>query len=249
MKQTRLIMGMPITIEIVDNQNFGNIFSEIFDYFTYIDETFSTYKPTSEISQINLKKKLIKDVSSDVLEVLKLSEVTKKETKGYFNIEKSGKLDPSGLVKGFAIYKASKILKNKGFENFYINAGGDIQVSGKNKNNENWRTGIQNPFNKNEIIKILSLTNNGVATSGTYIRGQHIYNPLRKSDKLKDVVSLTVIGPNVYEADRFATAAFAMQEKGIQFIESIQGLEGYMIRKDKTATFTLGFEKFVLKDA
>lgn len=249
MKQTRLMMGMPITIEIVDNKNFGNIFSEIFDYFIYIDETFSTYKPTSEISKINLKKQSLKDVSSDVAEVLRLSELTKKETNGYFNIERNGKLDPSGLVKGWAIYKASKILRTKGFENFYIEAGGDIQVIGKNKNGENWRTGIQNPFNKNEIVKVLSLENQGVATSGTYIRGQHIYNPIGKNDKLIDVVSLTVVGPNVYEADRFATAAFAMQEGAIQFIESIYGLEGYMIRKDKTATFTSGFEKFVLKDA
>jgi len=248
MKKTRLIMGMPITIEIINKKNLGNIFSEIFDYFIYIDKTFSTYKKSSEISQINLKKKLLKDASSDILEVLRLSDITKKETNGYFDIKRNGKIDPSGIVKGWAIYKATLILKNKKFKNFSINAGGDIQVFGKNKKGENWKTGIQNPFNTREIIKILSLTNKGIATSGSYIRGAHIYNPKKKNDKLINIVSITVIGPNVYEADRFATAAFAMQEKGISFIESLKGFEAYMIRKDGTAFYTDGFDKFVLKD-
>ena len=57
--------------------------------------------------------------------------------------------------------------------------------------------------------------------------------------------SLTVIGPNVYEADRFATAAFAMGRDGIVFIDGIPGLEGYMITDEKTATMTRGFSEYV----
>jgi thiamine biosynthesis lipoprotein ApbE len=62
-----------------------------------------------------------------------------------------------------------------------------------------------------------------------------------------DVVSLTVIGPNVYEADRFATAAFAMGKKGIYFIEQLPGFEGYMIDTSAQATYTSGFERYVLQ--
>ena len=84
----------------------------------------------------------------------------------------------------------------------------------------------------------------GMATSGTYIRGQHIYNPLDDKE-ITEIVSLTVIGPNVYEADRFATAAFAMGKEGINFIERTAELEGYIIHKDGIATLTSGFEKYV----
>ena len=55
-----------------------------------------------------------------------------------------------------------------------------------------------------------------------------------------------MIGPDVYEADRFATAAFAMGAHGIQFIERRPGLEGYQIDRNGIATFTSGFERLVL---
>ena len=59
-----------------------------------------------------------------------------------------------------------------------------------------------------------------------------------------EILSLTVVGPNIYEADRFATAAFAMQREGINFIENLNGFEGYSIDKNGTATMTSNFEKY-----
>ena len=57
-------------------------------------------------------------------------------------------------------------------------------------------------------------------------------------------MSLTVIGPDIYEADRFATAAFAMGMEGIEFIERLSGFEGYIITNEGIATMTSGFEQF-----
>lgn len=245
MKQTRLLMGMPITIEIVDSQVTEKDIQEIFSYFSYIDNTFSTYKPDSEISKINKGVLLESDYSNDMKTVLKLSEQTKKETDGYFDISHKGKLDPSGLVKGWAIYQSSELAKKRGFKNFYIDAGGDIQVAGKNNKGKSWTVGIRNPFNREEIIKVLEIDDRGVATSGTYIRGQHVYNPLEVNSQLEEIVSLTVVGPNIYEADRFATAAFAMGREGINFIENLPSFEGYMIDKKGIATYTSGFNTYM----
>jgi FAD:protein FMN transferase len=94
-------------------------------------------------------------------------------------------------------------------------------------------------------VKVLSVTDCGVATSGTYVRGQHIYNPKQAGQLITDIVGLTVIGPDIYEADRFATAAFAMGRESIQFIERLDGFEGYMIDRDGQATFTSGFTRYV----
>ena len=246
MKQTRLLMGMPITVEIIDDFGALDIFDEIYSYFEYIDNKFSTYKNTSEISLINKGKVKQNEYTRDMHLVFELSEQTKKQTGGYFDICNNGRYDPSGLVKGWTIFNAANLLKNKGFLNFYIDAGGDIQVSGKNKEEKNWRVGIKNPFNNEEIIKILSIDDKGVATSGTYIRGQHVYIPKKKGLPITDIVSITVIGPNIYEADRFATAAFAMEKNGISFIENLAGFEGYMVDKDGIATMTSGFEKYVI---
>ena len=244
MKQTRLLMGMPITIEIVDQTITPEDLDRVFAYFVSIDNTFSTYKATSEISKINRGELLAAQYSQEMDVILALSEQTKKDTHGYFDIRHNSIYDPSGIVKGWAIQNVAGMLKAEGMQNFYIDAGGDIQVSG-NKDGRFWRVGIRNPFNRSEHVKVLALTNCGIATSGTAIRGQHIYNPHNRDIALLDVVSLTVIGPNIYEADRFATAAFAMGKKGIQFIETLVGFEGYMIDAHARATLTSGFERYV----
>jgi thiamine biosynthesis lipoprotein len=244
MKETRKLMGMTVTVEIVDDNATIEAIENIFIYFKYIDEKFSTYKETSEISAINRGEIKEKNYSEDMKEVFALSEKTKEETKGYFDIKKpDGKYDPSGMVKGWAIRNAGLQLERAGFKNFYVDVGGDMQVHGLNAEGKVWSVGIKNPFNQDEIVKVVYLSDKGMATSGTYIREQHIYNP-HKEGTLNEVFSLSVIGPNIYEADRFATAGFAMGREGIYFIESIPGLEGYMIDKDGLATETTGFEKY-----
>ncbi len=239
-------MGMPITVEIIDQVDI-KIFQEVFKYFKYIDQKFSTYKKTSEISLINEEKLDEKDYSSDMKKILRLSKQTKRLTSGYFNIYQNGLVDPSGLVKGWAIWMASKILKNKRVKNFYIEAGGDIEVLGKNTQGKKWKIGIKNPFNPSEIVKVVELDKGGIATSGTYERGNHIYNP-KSGKEISEIVSLTLIGQNIYQADRFATAAFAMGEEGIKFIEGQKDLEGYMINSKGIATATSGFSKYVKLD-
>jgi FAD:protein FMN transferase len=180
--------------------------------------------------------------------VFALAEQTRQETGGYFDIERGGRYDPSGLVKGWAIYHAAEILWARGFENFYVDAGGDIQASGHNRQGALWRVGIRHPFDPAQIVKIVAVGKAGVATSGTYVRGQHIYRPHQPGALATDIVSLTVVGSNIYEADRFATAAFAMGRDGIQFIDSLDGFEGYMIDRAGQATLTGGFGSYVAND-
>ncbi len=243
-------MGMPITIDVIDPLAASSDLNKIFTYFTSIDERFSPYKKTSELSRINTGEVREKEFSSEMKEVFYLSEELRRLTNGYFNIKKpDGKYDTSGLVKGWAIYHAGLLLKKAGFKNYYVNAGSDIQVAGKNEKGKAWSVGIKDPFDKTQqkIVKVVYLAHSeGIATSGTYLRGQHIYNPHDAENKpITDIVSLTVIGSNIYEADRFATPAFAMGKKGISFIENIDGLEGYMIDAQGIATFTSGFEKYL----
>jgi len=251
MKQTRILMGMPITIEIADPHATPAAIEEVYDYFTHIDEKFSTYKSTSEITAINEGILALKDASEEMQLVFTMCEETKHETGGYFDIKTpNGKYDPSGLVKGWAIWNAAQLLKKNGFSNFYIDAGGDIQPHGHNEDGTRWAIGIRNPFNQSENIKVVYIGagEEGVATSGTYIRGTHIYNPRGGGEAVNEIVSLTVIGPNIHDADRFATAAFAMGADGIKFIERLPGYEGYMIDKNSIATVTTGFEKYTTTD-
>jgi thiamine biosynthesis lipoprotein len=241
MKQTQLIMGMPITI-LAEGDEIKEAIEKVFDFFKQIDKRFSTYKKNSEVCKFNRGEIEKKDLSQDLKKIIKLCDETKKETDGFFNpVNQEKQFDPSGVVKGWAINEAGEILRDKNIEQFYIEAGGDVQVHGKK-----WTVGIRNPFKNNEIVKVVEVTSEGVATSGSYERGKHIYNP-KTGQAVEDIVSLTIIGPNIYEADRFATSAFAMGKQGIYFVEQIKDLEGYMIDNKGIATMTSGFARYVVK--
>ncbi len=246
MRDTRILMGMPITVEIVGARSADTI-NNVFDYFIQVDERFSTYKDKSEISLFNRREITPQQLSPEMKDVLRLAARTRDQTNGYFEIRKAdGTLDPSGIVKGWAIQKAAKMIRTAGFENFYVEAGGDIQSAGINEEGREWRVGIRSPFNSDDIIKVVEPRGQGMATSGTYVRGQHIYNPHAPEKPIEDIVSLSVIGPDILEADRFATAAFAMGESGIYFIENLAGFEAYMVNAKGIATQTTGFGAYVL---
>lgn len=245
MRETRLIMGMPITVEIVGDAG-GQAAMAAFQYFCDVDARFSPYKSESELSLLNRGELVDSHRSVEMDEVLALSELTRHETLGFFDIRRpDGRIDPSGLVKGWAIRNAARLVDGIGHHNYCIEAGGDIQCRGHNEKGKRWRVGIRNPFAADEIVKVLVPGDAGVATSGAYVRGQHIYDPHAGSAPVEDVASITVIGPDIYEADRFATAAFAMGRGGIAFIEDTIGLEGYSIDREGVATMTSGFQRFV----
>ena len=258
MKDTRIIMGMPIEIEIT-GENPEKALEAAFAYLVAVDERFSTYKENSEISRINRElghSNILENVgmSEEMREVFTIGEETRSKTNGYFDIRRpDGSIDPSGVVKGWAIFNTAKLIRdnlaarhpsNLGVSppiGYFVNAGGDIAMNGKDAEGKEWSVGIRNPFNVNEIVKVVYPHGKGVATSGSYIRGDHIYNPHKPGEKIKEIVSITVIGPDVLAADLMATAAFAMGKEGITFIEQLPGFEGYVIDANGIATMTSGF--------
>jgi FAD:protein FMN transferase len=245
MAETRLIMGMPITVDIADPQS-DNLRDRVFQYFEAVDQQFSPYIETSELCRINRREILAKDVSAAMSEVLALAEDTRLASDGYFNVLKpQGGIDPSGIVKGWAIGKAAAMIAAAGAQNYFVEAGGDIQAKGLSADGSVWRVGVRSPFDSNEIIKVLQLADAGIATSGAYVRGAHIYNPHEPSTELSDIVSMTVVAKSVVDADRFATAAFAMGREGIYFIEALEGIEAYAVDAEGIATQTTGFGAYV----
>lgn len=248
LRETRIIMGMPLILEVADTDARHEDAEAVFAYLRDVDERFSTYKETSEISRIN-RGEIAEDEYSDAIrEVFALAAKTKGETNGYFDITRpDGSLDPSGIVKGLAIQRAAEMLAARGYENFYIEIAGDIQTRGMNAAGEPWSIGIRSPYNHEEIVKVVYPHGAGIATSGTAARGQHIYNPHHPGEELHEVVSLTVIGPDILEADRFATAAFAMGTQGIEFIEQLSGCEAYEINAHGIARMTSGLSQYLAK--
>jgi FAD:protein FMN transferase len=124
-----------------------------------------------------------------------------------------GRVDPSGLVKGWSVDRAAAIADELGWRNYAINAGGDIRLRGGALPAPVWRVGIQHPRTRRQVVAVVTGDDLAVATSGAYARGDHVLDPHTKLPP-EGVLSVTVAGPDLATADAYATAAFAMGLRG-----------------------------------
>jgi len=137
-------------------------------------------------------------------------------TNNEINLPEGFKIDLGGIAKGYAVDRAAHIFKKAGINNFLINAGGDLIAEGVNDKGKPWVIGIQHPRSSG-IIKVFSVKNKAVATSGDYqryfikngIRYCHIISPFTGYPYRK-WASMTVIADDCITADALSTAFFGM---------------------------------------
>jgi thiamine biosynthesis lipoprotein len=151
-------------------------------------------------------------------------------------------LDLGAVAKGLAIDMAARELMP--FENFAIDAGGDLYFAGLNRNDEPWSVGIRHPRDAGTMVEKLRISNSAVCTSGDYERttdaGHHIIDP-KTGDASVEVASATVVAPFAMVADGLATAAFVLgPERGIALLEK-HGVKGMIITPslDRYDTFLM----------
>ena len=81
---------------------------------------------------------------------------------------KEQKISLDGLAKGYIVDCTGKAIKGAGVKNALINAGGDILAIGRSHRGTPWRVAIQDPFRADKYLRVLSMTDQAVATSGSY---------------------------------------------------------------------------------
>ena len=173
-------------------------------------------------------------------EVLGRCEALRAETGGAFDARAAGRaaglsVDPTGLVKGWAVERAAALLEAAGARRFLIDAGGDVVVRGGA-----WRVGIRHPRRRRRLAAVLALDDGAVATSGAYERGPHIVDP-RTGRPATGALSVTVLGPDLGTADAYATAAFAMGSRGPAWTAGLAGYEAMTIVPGDRVLATPGF--------
>ena len=141
-------------------------------------------------------------------------------------------LDLGAVAKGLAVDVAARELAP--FENFAVDAGGDLYLGGHNVDGEPWSVGIRHP-RENSLIKTLHVSNTAVCTSGDYERKSatdervHHIMDARTGESAAALASVTVVAPSAMVADALATAAFALgPADGLRFLER-QGVRGLMV--------------------
>jgi len=242
LRRVEQIMGMPISIDVRDAGIEPAALERAFAWLRFVDETFSTYRDDSEVSRLACGELALDDAHPEVRYVLGRCEQLRRETGGYFDARGTGRgpLDPSGLVKGWSVDRAARILEIAGACNYLVNAGGDIRLRGRPAPGARWRVGIQHPIVRDRLAAVIEADDLAIATSGEYERGAHILDP-HTGEAPTGVLSVTVVGPDLATADAYATAAFAMGEDGPRWTARLAPYEAMTILADERVLLTGGF--------
>jgi thiamine biosynthesis lipoprotein len=240
------IMGTAIGLDLRDPAVSPAAVDAVFDHLRDIDARFSIYRDDSEISRLGRGELSAGACGPDVREVLERCEALRVVSRGFFDIRAhraDGRLDPSGFVKGWAAEAAAGILDAAGARNYCLNAGGDVIVRGEPEPGQPWRIGIRHPELPDRLATVLEARDLAVATSGSYERGEHITDPSTRRPP-NGVLSVTVVGARLSQADAYATAAFAMGRDGLAWIASLPGYAGCMVTAERRLVWTPEFARY-----
>jgi len=169
----------------------------------------------------------------------------------YFNAEGMS-ITVDGIAKGYAVDQAVKVLKNNGYTNGFVNAGGDGMYFGTRPDGSDWKVGLRNPENKSESIVVMEISDKAVATSGNYeryfnesARLSHISDP-RTGYSSQSLLSATIIAGSAMEADTLATTVFVLgPDKGLELIENIHNTECILITPNNEILTSSGFDIYL----
>lgn len=234
------LMGMPVSVHArgadARSPEVDEAVHEVFTELRRLEAVFSTYRPDSEVSRLR-RGSLLPEESSDVVrEVHRLCVTARERTRGAFDAWRAvpgepGLFDPTGLVKGWAVARASGVLEGLG-PSMAVDAGGDVLVVPGDAP-YTWTVGIEDPADRRRVLARVRLTDGAVATSGTAARGLHITDP-RTGRAAEGLRSATVVGPSLMWADVFATAAVALGADAPAFVDGLHGTSGVLVRPDGT---------------
>ena len=211
------VMGMPVSLAMrglhTDDRAASQAWEACLEVLREADRVFSTYRDDSFVSRLGRGELTVDQCPAEVAEVLAIGERARAESGGAFDVRRPGPdgtlvLDPSGVVKGWAVQRAAAPLLALDDTDVCLSAGGDMVCHVAGPEREPWNVGVAH-------------------------RGHHVVDP-RTGRPPDDIASVTVVAPDLVTADVDATAAYAMGRAGLAWLER-RGRAGLVVWADGTA--------------
>lgn len=204
------------------------------------DDTFSLYRPGTPLAQLRRGELALAQCPPEVEQVIELCRRARVASGGWFDPwALPGGLDPTGLVKGWAAGAAARALEQAGIGAAMVNAGGDIATFGSPAGQTAWRIGIRAPQSPQQLSCVIELRDGAVASSGTYERGEHIWDVF-SAQPARGVAAASVSGPDLALADALATALVAAGRSGFEAVIAA-GYEALIVDAAGERVSTAGF--------
>lgn len=208
---------------------------------------------TIDYSNLHLEENLVDYTNEEYNKIVdKKLDANFKESGKVWIENLNAELDLGGIAKGYIADRVSEFLVAKGVESATVDLGGNIIAIGEKKNGSSWNIGIEKPFSdRREIVGSVQVKNKTIVTSGIYERMfeengilyYHILDVKSGYPVITDVEAVTLVADFGKSMDCDALSTICLMvgvEKGLNLIESIDGVEASFIDKDGNIVVTSG---------
>jgi thiamine biosynthesis lipoprotein len=237
------LMGMPVSLAMrgrhAADAAGAAAWDEVVALLRDVDRVFSTYRPDSDVSRLGRGELDPADCPPEVAEVLGIGALAEQESGGAFAVRRDGVLDPSGVVKGWAVERAAAPLSGLADTDFCLSAGGDLLCRTADPDAAPWRIGIEDPRDPRRVLAVVPVTTGAVATSGTAHRGQHLVDA-RTGRPPEGIASVTVLAESLTWADVDATTAYVLGQGATAWLATRPGRTGFVVWADGTTSTVTG---------
>lgn len=192
------------------------------------------------------------DQIKKALDLINYNDLELLENNQVFLKRKGMKINLGAIVKGYAADEVKRIFKENGVESAIIDLGGNIYALGQKEDGTPWNIGITNPFEPAaSFVGILKVKDSSIVTSGDYERYiiyngkryHHILNTKTGYPTENEVTSVSIISEKGIDGDALSTTLFVLGvEKGLDFVEQLDGIEAIFVTKDKEVIATEGIK-------
>ncbi len=245
--RTEIVMGLPVSIDVRRAaRDAETVVAREFDWLHEVDARFSPFRVDSEVCRAGRGELAAADYSADLAEILDLCAEYERRSGGAFRARlPGGPLDPSGVVKGWAVQRSADALVAAGIRDFCVNAGGDVVTSGAPEPGRRWQVGVRHPESADRMCVVFGLSDGAVATSGAYERGAHILDG-RTGNAARGLLSMTVVAGDLVTADAAATAGFAMGVDGIEWVAAQEGCLVFAVDDQRRVHRSAGLDELIV---
>ena len=227
------VMGLPISVALrgrhAGTRAGAAAWADVVADLRAVDEMFSAFKPGSWVSLHNAGEDV--EPPPVVREVLVLADAAREQSDGAFDVWRDGVLDLDGVVKGWAVQRAARWLRELDDTDSCLSGGGDMACWTADPDGRPWEIGIENPLAPDRLVARVPVRRGAVATSGTAHRGAHIVDA-RTGRSPAGPASVTVVGADLTWVDIDATAAFALGADAVPWLRSRAGSTGLVVWGD-----------------
>ena len=184
-------------------------------------------------------------------DLLGMDDLVLNEADGTVYLVRPGmRVDLGALAKGYIADKVKTLLLDRGVLSGVLDLGRNILLIGEKPGKAPFSIGIQSPGTSGELLRVLSLRDKSLVTSGTYERYfehdghryHHVLDPFTGFPADTGLAAVTILSDSSLRGDALSTACLLLGvDAGLALVDSIPQTEALFVLTDGSVITSSGF--------